>query len=681
MKTESCLKSAAARFNPMKKFELPTIYFGGDYTPEHFPKEVMAEDMRLMKKAGVNMATINVFSWGQLQPDEDTWTFEWLDEIMDTLAANGVVADLGTATASTPAWMAKKYPEILPTDETGLRWNHGSRQNFNPNSPKYRELSAKLVRKLSERYKDHPALAMWHVNNELSQMVGQDFSEITINKFRDWCKEKYGTCENLNQKLGLYFWGNNIYEWDELMPPMKTAHQHSTSLLLEWKRFTNECYMEVAKAEIDILREITPDVLITTNFLYEYKLLDYHEWADMIDFISVSSFPDPKTTNHPGEAALSHDIMRGLKDQPFVLLEQAPSQVNWRLANVNKKPGVMRLWSHQGMAHGSDSFLFFQWRASVHGSEKFHSAMVPHIGEDSRIFREMTAFGNELPNLKEIVGSDVQADVAIVMDYNNWWTCEFTPGPTALLNYLENLQAYHFPLFEQNITTDVIPVDRDLSKYKVVIAPLLYMVKPGFKESIETFVSEGGTFITTFFSGVVNEFDEVFNGGYPGPLSDLLGLKVEEFEAMKPYIKNSLKIKDGQEFEARLWCDILQLGSAEALAEYGDDYFKGKPALTVNSFGKGKAYYVATLPDNAFMQQFLKQVCAEQGVMPVVDAPHNVEAVVRANGDQEYLFVLNHNYEPVEVTLPEGDYVDLLTQASVSDTVQMDAVQTLILKV
>ena len=664
----------------MKNFVLPNIYFGGDYTPEHFPKEVMTEDMRLMKKAGVNMATINVFTWGQLQPTEDAWAFEWLDEIMDTLAANGVSADLGTATASTPAWMAKKYPEILPTDENGLRWNHGSRQCFNPNSPKYRELSAKLVRKLAERYKDHPALAMWHVNNELSQMVGQDFSEITIDKFRIWCKEKYGTCENLNQKLGLYFWGNNIYNWDELMPPMKTAHQHSTSLLLEWKRFTNECYMEVAKAEIDILREVTPDVLITTNFLYEYKLLDYHAWADMIDFISVSSFPDPKTTNHPGEAALSHDIMRGLKDQPFMLLEQAPSQVNWRLANVNKKPGVMRLWSHQGMARGSDGFLFFQWRASVHGSEKFHSAMVPHIGENSRVFREMTDFGNELPNLKEVVGSDVQADVAILLDYNNWWTCEFTPGPTALLNYLENLQAYHYPLHEQNITTDVIPVDRDLSKYKVVIAPLLYMVKPGFKEAIEKFVSEGGTFITTFFSGVVNEFDEVFAGGYPGPLSDLLGLKVEEFEAMKPYIKNSIKMKDGQEFEARLWCDILQLDSAGSLAEYGSDFFKGSPALTVNSFGKGKAYYVATLPENAFMQQFLKQVCAEQGIAPVAEAPENVEAVVRSNGEQDYLFVLNHNYEPVEVTLPEGGFFDLLSQQPVEGTVSMDAVQSMILK-
>ncbi len=669
----------------MNKFVLPHIYFGGDYTPEHFPKEVMEEDMRLMKKAGVNMVTINVFTWGQLQPREDAWTFGWLDEIMDTLAANGVVADLGTATASTPAWMAKSYPEILPVDENGTRFNHGSRQCFNPNSPKYRELSAALVRKLAERYKDHPALAMWHVNNELSQMVGQDFSEITINKFRDWCKAKYGTCENLNKTMGLHFWGNNIYEWDELTPPMKTAHQHSTSLLLEWKRFTNECYMEVAKAEIDILREVTPDVLITTNFLYEYKLLDYHAWADMIDFISVSSFPDPKTTNHPGEAALSHDIMRGLKDQPFVLLEQAPSQVNWRMANVNKKPGVMRLWSHQGMARGSDSFLFFQWRASVHGSEKFHSAMVPHIGENSRVFREMTEFGNELPDLKEIVGSDVQADIAIVLDYNNWWTCEFTPGPTALLNYLENLQAYHFPLHEQNITTDVVPVDRDLSRYKVVVAPLLYMIKPGFKESVEKFVSEGGTFITTFFSGVVNENDEVFQGGYPGPLSDLLGLRVEEFEAMKPYINNSL-VMNGTlpniegEFESRLWCDILQLGTAEALAEYGSDFFKGSPALTVNTYGKGKAYYVATLPDNAFMQRFLKEVCAEQGVMPVLDAPENVEAVIRSNEENDYLFVMNHNYEPVEVTLPEGEYFDLLTRSTIEGSVKMDAVQSLILR-
>lgn len=669
----------------MKKFVLPNIYFGGDYTPEHFGKEVMEEDMRLMKKAGVNIATINVFTWAQLQPNEETWTFEWLDEIMDTLAKNGVYADLGTATASTPAWMAKKYPEILPIDENGIRFNHGSRQTFNPNSPKYRKLSKQLVRKIAERYKDHPALCMWHVNNELSQLVNYDFSEITIKKFRNWCKEKFGTCENLNKKWGLHFWANNIYEWDELMPPMKTAHQVNTSLLLEWKRFTNECYMEVARDEIEILREVTPNVLITTNFLYEFKTLDYYAWADMIDFISVSSFPDPKTTNHPGEAALSHDIMRGLKDQPFVLLEQAPSQVNWRMVNVNKKPGVMRLWSHQGMAHGSDSFLFFQWRASVHGSEKFHSAMVPHIGENSRVFREMTEFGRELPNLNEVVGSDVKADVAIVLDYNNWWTVEFTPGPTALLNYLQNLQAYHHPLFEQNITTDVIPYDRDMSKYKVVIAPLLYMVKPGFKESVEKFVSEGGTFITTFFSGVVNEYDEVFQGGYPGPLGDLLGLKVEEFEAMKPYINNSLVINEGLpnitgEFESKLWCDILQLDTAKSLAEYGSDFFKGSPALTVNSYGKGKAYYVATLPKNEFMRQFLKQVCADQGVEPVLEAPERVEAVIRSNEDNEYLFVMNHNYEPVEVTLPEGKYFDLLTQVPMEGIIKLDAVQSVILR-
>ncbi len=255
----------------MKKFVLSNLYFGGDYTPEHFPREVMLEDMRLMKKAGVNLVTINVFSWAQLQPNEETFDFGWLDDLMDILAENGIYADMGTATASTPAWMARKYPEILPVDENGIRFNHGSRQAFNPNSPIYRKLSASLVRKIAERYKDHPALAMWHVNNELSHLVNYDFSDITASKFREWCKERFGTCERLNKIWGMHFWGNNIYEWNELVPPMKTAHQVNTSLLLDWKRFTNECYMEVARAEIEILREITPDVPITTNFLYEFK--------------------------------------------------------------------------------------------------------------------------------------------------------------------------------------------------------------------------------------------------------------------------------------------------------------------------------------------------------------------------------------------------------------------------
>jgi len=669
----------------MKKTAFSNIYFGGDYTPEHFPREVMDEDMRLMNKAGVNIVTINVFTWAQLQPSETTWEFAWLDDIMDTLDRNGIGADLGTATASTPAWMAKKYPEILPIDANGVHFHHGSRQTFNPNSPVYRAFSSVLVRKIAERYKDHPALRMWHVNNELSHFVNYDFSETTIRKFQDWCRKRFGACEALNKAWGLHFWGNNIYEWDELMPPMKTAHQVNTSLLLEWKRFTNECYMEVARNEIEILREVTPGIPITTNFLYEFGTLDYFAWADLIDFISVSSFPDPKTTNHPGEAALSHDMMRGLKNQPFVLLEQAPSQVNWRLANVNKKPGVMRLWSHQGMAHGSDGFLFFQWRASVHGSEKFHSAMVPHVGENSRVFREVCEFGRELPRLGEVLGTDVKADVALVLDYNNWWTVEFTPGPTALLSYLDNVKAYHYPLFEQNITTDVVPQDRDLGRYKVVIAPLLYMLKPGFKASVEKFVSEGGTFITTFFSGVVNEYDEVFQGGYPGPLSDVLGLKVEEFEALKPYTKNSLVVADAwpelaDEYESTLWCDILQLGTARPLAEYGSDFFKGRPALTVNCFGKGKAYYVATLPDREFLRRFLKRVCAERGVEPVLEAPEGVEAVVRAGVDRDYLFVMNHNYEPVEVVLPEGRFIDMLSRQSVEGPIKLGAVQSLVLR-
>ncbi len=665
----------------MKKFILPRLYFGGDYTPEHFPAEVLKEDMRLMKKAGVNIATLNVFTWGLLQPDENTWRFGWLDKILDTLAANGIFADLGTATASTPAWMAKKYPEILPIDEKGLTLHHGSRQCFNPNSPAYRKLSASLVRKIAERYKDHPALCMWHVNNELSQLVNYDFSEITIRKFRNWCRKKYGTLENLNTTWGLHFWANTIHAWDELMPPLRTAHQVNTSLLLDWKRFTDECYREVAREEIAILREITPKIPITTNFLYEFKTLDYFAWADLVDFISVSSFPDPKPTTHPGEAALSHDLMRGLKDQPFVLLEQAPSQVNWRRANMNKRPGVMRLWSHQGMAHGSDAFLFYQWRASVHGSEKFHSAMVPHVGENSRIFREMTQFGNELPRLSEVVGSDVKADVALVLDYNTWWTVEFSPGPTALLKYLDLLQAYHFPLFEQNITTDIIPFDRNPGRYKVVIAPLLYMIKPGFAETIEKFVADGGTFVTTFFSGVVNEHDEVFSGGYPGPLSKVLGLKVEEFDALKPYVKNSLVLKDALgdlrgEFESRLWCDILQLGTAEPLADYGSDYYEGTPALTVNRFGKGKAYYVATLPSNDFLRPFLKHVCAERGVKPVLEAPDKVEAVIRG----DHLFVMNHNDEPVEVALPAGKHFDLLTQKAMQGSITLGPVQSAVLR-
>jgi beta-galactosidase len=345
----------------------------------------------------------------------------------------------------------------------------------------------------------------------------------------------------------------------------------------------------------------------------------------------------------------------------------------------------MRLWSYQGMAHGADGLLFFQWRASRKGPEKFHSGMVPHVGENSRTFREICELGSELPKMKEIIDSDVQADVAIVLDYNSWWTVE-DACPNYAIKYLEMLKAYHYPLFEQNITTDIVPLDRDLSRYKVVVAPYLYMVKPGFRKSVETFVSKGGTFITTFFSGVVDETEGVFEGGYPGPFTEVLGLKVEEFDALKGYMTVRIKVDNMEgmngSYDCKLWAEVLQLAGAKPVARYMQDYYQGQPAITVNSFGSGKAYYLASQPGKDFMKRFLLKVCRDAGVSQVLEgAPENVEATIRkARNGAKYLFLMNHNYNPVETTLPEGNYVNLLTGSKEARHIKLRANDAAVLR-
>jgi beta-galactosidase len=656
----------------MKKLKINNFPFGGDYCPEQWPKEVWAEDMRLMREASVNMVTIGVFNWAASQPEEDVYTFDWLQEIMDMVHENGITADLGTLTASPPAWMYVKYPEIRPMDENGIYFNYGSRQTFCPSSEIYKKFSHKLVEKLATHFKDHPALAMWHINNELSHKIFHCFCDTCGSRFQEYVKNKYETIENLNDVWGTQFWGQYVSNWNEIFPPRKTAQYVNPALMLDYRRFMTQSYIEIYKGEAEIVRRITPDIPVTTNFLCEFKTMDYFKWGEHLDVIAVSSFPDPKVDTHPGYATLSHDIMRGIKhQQPFILLEQAPSHVTWRQYNTNKRPGVNRLWSYQGMAHGSDGFLFFQWRQSRQNAEKFHSAIVPHTGEESRIYKEVKQLGAELKTLTEIKESKVKSSVCLVFDYDNWWSVESVPAPSLELKYLQQIKKYSYALQEMNITVDIQDQDGlNLdNKYKVVVAPLMYLVKPGVSEKLYKFVEEGGVLITTFFSLWVDQTDAVFLGGAPGPLTDLMGFKLDEFDVLSPGMTNSLtmanniKINDKTDtYGITHWADIINLTTAQPLATYDSDYYKGKPAVTVNSYGKGHVYYVGAEINDPFTKDFLSYVMGKHRITPDLIVPEGVEVVTRVKEGTEYIFVLNHAYKEVNISLPEGKYTDMITQ-------------------
>jgi beta-galactosidase len=433
------------------------------------------------------------------------------------------------------------------------------------------------------------------------------------------------------------FWGQHIFNWDEITPPRKTTQYVNPAVSIDYRRFMTMTYLNLYKGEADIVRKHTPDIPVTTNFLCEFKAMDYFKWGEHIDYIAVSSFPDPKSDTHPGYATLSHDLMRGLKNQkPFILLEQAPSQVTWRAFNTTKRPGVNRLWSYQGMAHGSDGFLFFQWRQSRQNAEKFHSAMVPHAGENTRIFKEIKQLGAELKNLTEIKDSKVKSEVCLIFDYDNWWAVENFPAPASELKYLLQTKKYSYSLQEMNITIDIQDQDGEgFDKYKMVVAPLMYMVKPGMAEKIRKFVKTAEFSLHhSLVRGLITTM-LFFQGEHQGRLKDVIGFSVEEYDVLSPGMSNSvqtmgdLKNAAADAYDVDLWADVINLTTAEPLAVYKGDYYKDKPAVTVNKFGKGYAYYIASDLKNPFSRDFLTYVCSKHGITPSLEVPDGVEVVSR----------------------------------------------------
>lgn len=660
--------------------KLAKIWYGGDYNPEQWDTETVKEDMRMFKLAGIDVATVNVFSWALNQPNEDTYNLEWLDETIDRLYRNGIYVCLATGTAAHPAWMAKKYPDVLRVDYQGRKRAFGGRHNSCPNSPTYRKYAEKMAGVLAERYKDHPALLIWHVSNEYS---GYCYCERCAAGFREWLKARYSTLDHLNQAWNTRFWGHTFYDWDEIVPPNELSEEwggnrtNFQGISLDYRRFMSDSLLDCYKLEYRAIKEKTPNIPVTTNLMGFYPELNYFEWAKSMDVVSWDNYPAIDTP--VSFTAMTHDLMRGLKGgQPFMLMEQTPSQQNWQPYNSLKRPGVMRLWSYQAVARGADTVMFFQLRRSIGACEKFHGAVIEHVGhEHTRVFRETAELGRELQQLGDkLLDSRLDARVAIVYDWENRWAIELSSGPSIALNYVNEVHKYYDSLFRMNIQTDMIGVEENLDQYDIVIAPVLYMVKPGFAQKLERFVAAGGTFVTTFFSGIVNEKDLVTIGGYPGELRPLLGIWAEEIDALLPDQTNRIVMKQEigalkGSYSCGILCDLIHAEGAEVLAEYGADFYKGMPALTRNRFGKGQAYYIASSPESAFVDALLANLCEEKGVAPLADAPAGVEVTRRSKDGSSFLFLLNHNAEEATVKVGPEYTQDLLTGQAVSGVITL----------
>lgn len=642
----------------------PKIVYGGDYNPEQWEERTWEEDMRLLKLAGIDILTLNVFSWAALQKDDEVYDFSRLDRIMEMVQKHGFLVCLATSTGAHPAWMAKKYPDILRTGFDGRKRKFGDRHNSCPNSPTYRKYSALLAGKLAQRYQNYQNIAAWHISNEYG---GACYCENCEKAFRLWLKKKYGTIEEVNRVWNTAFWGHTFYDFEEIVVPNLLSEHYSENgttfqgISLDYARFNSDSILACYQLEYDAIKVHTPQIPVTTNFMGFYKPLDYQKWADSLDFVSWDSYPFAKET--PAETAMKHDLMRGLKDgQSFALMEQTPSVTNWQAYNTIKRPHVMRLQSYQAVAHGADAVMFFQMKRSIGACEKFHGAVIDHAGhENTRIFRECKELGEELNQLgAATLEARAEAKAAIVFDWDNWWAVEYSTGPSRELRYYDEIFNYYKALHALNLGVDFVSVNSDLRGYSLVVAPLLYMVKEGFEKKLEEFTAQGGTVVVSFFSGIVDEHDLVTIGGYPGKLRKLLGIWVEEIDGLPEGEENSFRFLETK-YPARLLCDIMHTEGAEVVSEYLTDFYRGTPVITKNHYGKGTAYYIGTRSNDAFYGMFFQKLCKELEITSAADVPEGVEAVRRCNSSGEYLFLLNHSQNEkkirVEFTAADGTQV------------------------
>ncbi|WP_082593768.1 beta-galactosidase [Paenibacillus sp. Soil766] len=649
---------------------------GADYNPDQWQHDpqVLEEDIRMMKLAKCNVMAIGIFAWSALEPVEGTYTFEWLDRVLDTFAANGIYAWLATPSGARPAWMAEQYPEVLRVGANRVRNLFGARHNHCFTSPVYREKVAMMNSRLAERYAQHPAVVGWHISNEYG---GECHCSYCQEAFRGWLQNKYGTLDALNMAWWTSFWSHTYTSWSQIESPAPHGENLVHGMNLDWKRFVTDQTVDFCRHEIAPLKAANAQLPVTTNLMDAFEGLNYWKFADVLDVISWDAYPTwhdaQDQRNLAAWFALNHDLFRSLKGgQPFLLMESTPSLTNWQAVSKLKKPGMHMLSSLQAVAHGSDSVQYFQWRKSRGASEKLHGAVIDHVGhEHTRVFRDVAELGGALENLSEVIGTSVPAETALIFDWENRWAVKNSQGPRNMgINYEQTILSHYRAFWESGVPVDVIDMDVDFSKYKLIVAPMLYLVRPGVGERIEQFVAAGGTFVTTYWSGIVDENDLCFQGGFPGPLRKTLGIWSEEIDALYDHEKNRLIFTEGNaleltgEYESRELCELIHTEGAETLAVYGDDFYAGRPALTVNAFGQGKAYYIATRTDTELLKPFYKKVVERAGVKAVLqtEVPDEVTAQVRTDGEHEYVFLMNFGQQAQTIELDRDSYWDMLLQ-------------------
>ncbi|WP_405375338.1 MULTISPECIES: beta-galactosidase [unclassified Microbacterium] len=643
---------------------LEGIAYGGDYNPEQWPREVWADDVRLMREAGVTMVSIGIFSWGLIEVRENEFDFTWLDEIIELLHAGGIAVDLGTPTASPPAWFFAAYPDARAVTKDGVPLGFGARGMVSHSAPEYRTAIARIAGALAERYGDHPAVVLWHIHNEYGVPVGEDFSAHSVREWRLWLERRYGTIAGLNAAWGTAFWGQHYEEWAHVGAPAAAPSIINPAQKLDFARFTDDQLRACFGIEKQAIRAHATQP-ITTNFMAnQHHGVDLWAWAREVDIVSDDHYLWAADEEGEIGLAIAADLSRSVGGgKPWILMEHSTSAVNWQPRNIAKRPGEMARNSLSHLGRGADGILFFQWRAGRSGAEKFHSAMLPHAGTDSRVFREVVDLGAKLGRLGAVRGSRVHADVAMLWDFESFWAQDLEWRPTEDLTHDERIRAYYERLWRDDITVDFALPSHDLSGYRLVVVPAQYLLRTADAANLTDYVRGGGTLVVSFFSAVVDENDAVHAGGFAAPLAEALGIRVEEH----------LPLREGATAEVaygdrRLTSDIWQEDVSVTTAEIRGSYLSGPaasgPAVTRNELGDGVAWYVSTRPDADGLRAIMSDVYADAGIAPR-GTPAGVETIVRHGEEADFLVAINHGAD--EASIPTSG-VDLLTQEEIRGT-------------
>lgn len=673
-----------AQFPPIIK-GIPGFLHGGDYNPEQWIKDkdtIWKKDMELAQKAGINTLSIGIASWSMLEPKEHEYHFEWLDEVMDMLAENGIKAMLGTPVSGRPPWMAKKYPEVMRVTEDRKQMIFGFRNNQCPSSPVYREKAVEINTLLAERYKNHPALGLWHIDNEF---IGECHCPRCQATFQKWLQNKYGTIDALNDAWWNTIWSHRFDSFDEIESPSSIGECRNPEQAVAWRRFVSWQFCDFYQLEAEPMKRITPDIPCMTNMLGTGMHINYFEMGKLLDCAAWDNYPEwtgDKRDDEVGTAtAFKHDLMRcTVGKKPFLMTESSPSCVNWQAVNRLHKPGVLELQSIQAIAHGSDSVQYFQFRSTRGGSEPFHGAIVTHDQrEDNRIFQEVCGVGHRLKEISQISGSSPENKIALIYDWENRWALDWAQFGLKDKKYERTVIDHYAAWVHNGFGVDIIDETKELDKYRIVCGPMTYMLRPGFADRVRKFVHDGGVYITTYCSGWVDQEVLCFLGGFPGEIKDIAGVWNEETDTFDQNQHNHFTW-EGHTYQVNDTAAIVHPEGAETLAVYEDNFYVGTPALTKNTYGKGECWYIAARTGQDFLKALYRKIAENAELAPLVDnLPEGVICTERKGTYGDFLFMMNFMPESTVVSVPEKS-VNILTGKACEANVSIPAYGYLIIK-